>query len=256
MLSEHALAFYSLLPVAGFVVGIFGSFTGLGGTFILIPLLVAVFGLPYNTAIGCTLAQMVGMALSGLMRHYRLGHIDKRLALNFLAGSIPAAILGRLTLQWLTRIYGMEGNLKLGFHIFYTLLFLFAASTLIVKLIWFLRKAHKEKIRKPWLHGRKSRVAAVFAGGSLAGFLSGLLAIGGGIVTLPVLSGPLGVPIQTAVGTSVCQMVPMAMAATIVSFGTTDLDWAVIGLLLVGSMPGASLGPWLLNRTISRLDGP
>lgn len=130
---------------------------------------------------------------------------------------------------------------------------------MVVKLVRFLRRRRAaagdtapRNSRPALLKRRWGRAAAVFAGGFCAGLLAGLLAIGGGLVAVPVLAGLLGVPIASAVGTSVFQIVFTAAAGTWASLGKTELDWTVIGLLLVGSIPGAMTGPWLLKRTVER----
>ena len=258
MLNDSMILFYPLLSVVGFAVGVFGSFSGLGGAIVLTPVLTTVFGLPYNASIGCTLAQMVGMAAAGLVRHYRLGHVDVKLAVNFVVGSVPGAILGRYVLQYVTNVYGMDGQLKIAFDVFYGVALVFGGVAVVVKVIRFLRSRRTGMVKVPSrLRVQKPvrRMGVVFVGGLGAGFLGGFLAIGGGIVTVPILTTLLGVSIQVAVGTSVFQMVPMGVSATWMSVGTADLDWGVIGWLLVGSIPGALVGPWLLAclvRTINR----
>ncbi len=253
MLAESPALFYALLPVAGFAIGVFGSFTGLGGAIILTPALAMVFGLPYNTAVGCALAQMVGMAGVGLVRHYRLGHVDARLAINFLCGSIPGAVLGRMALREASAVYGMDGGLTVVFNVFYVSVIVAGIVSMVVKLArgWRRRGEQQTQAAKPArLTNPASRAAAVFAGGLGAGLLAGFFAIGGGIVTVPVLVSLLGVRVELAIGTSILQMIPMAAAGTVASWGSEDLNWTVIGLLLMGSLPGATLGPWLLQRVV------
>ncbi|TET31765.1 MAG: sulfite exporter TauE/SafE family protein [Planctomycetota bacterium] len=254
MLNDWPILFHSMLPVLGFFVGVFGSSTGLGGTIILTPLLATVFGLPYNTAIGTALAQMIGMSLSGLIRHYRLGNVDLKFALNFLVGSLPAAICGRLALQHITIRYGMEENTRLVFNIFYAVAVSAAAISMLIKLIRYIRRRRRGEASKKRLKNPVSRAIVVFVAGAITGFLGGLLALGGGIITLPVLVGIIGVRLETAVGTSVFQMVFMGVAATLTSLGTNDLNWVVIGLLLAGSVPGSLIGPLILNRVVTRFE--
>lgn len=258
MINASTPLFHLLLPVVGFCVGIFGSFTGLGGSIILTPTLAVVFGLPYDKAVTCALAQLVGMSMAGLVRHYRLGHVDLRLAGNFLAGSLPGAVLGRLMLQWISGTWGMEGGVRIAFHVFYGVSLAAGTGAMLVKLTRFLRHRDEERpagAHRTRLSGRASKGSVLLLGGLAAGFLAGLLAIGGGIVTVPVLAGFLGVPVVTAVGTSVFQMVFSASAATFVSMKSGELDWAIVGLLLAGSIPGALIGPWLLNRAAARFSG-
>ncbi|MHC4663980.1 MAG: sulfite exporter TauE/SafE family protein [Planctomycetota bacterium] len=255
MLSDYPALWHGLLPVLGFLVGVFGSSTGLGGTIILTPVLATVFGLPYHVAIASALAQMIGMSASGLFRHYRLGNVNLKLALNFLAGSLPCAVLGRLLLQHITEEFGIGGNLRLALNIFYGLAVAASAVSLLVKLIRFIRRARRGEQSKKRLKNPVTRGLVVLLCGAVSGFLGGLLALGGGIITLPVLVGGLGVGLSTAVGTSVFQMVFMGIAATVTSAGTADLNWVVILLLLCGSIPGSLVGPYALKFVIKRFKG-
>ena len=249
MLSDSPVLFHCLLPAAGLVVGIFGSFTGLGGAIILTPTLAVIFGLPYETAIGCSAAQIIGMAAAGAYRHWRLGHVRPLLAVNFLAGSIPGAVLGRLAIRHLTELYGDGGPLRTWLNGFYAAAVAISAAVMIAKLIRFLRRRGRAEpdSRSPMLSTAPARAASVLTAGFGAGLLAGLLAMGGGVVTVPVLSAGLRLPIAVAVGTSVFQMIFMTAAATLTSLGTPELDWAVIGLLLAGSVPGPMIGPRLLK---------
>lgn len=243
------------MPVVGFVVGVFSSFTGLGGAMILTPTLSMLFGLSYPTAISCTVAQMVGMSASGLWRHWRLGHVDGKLALNFLGGSVPGAVLGRLLLQRLDARFGGGGRLRVAFHLIFGIILVAGAAGMLVKAIRWSRRRRGGESRpssRPRLQAPVGRALAVGASGLLAGLLAGLLSLGGGVVTVPVLVALLGVPVTVAVGTSVFQMSLMAVAATLVSVRGHELDWQVILLLLVGSVPGAALGPLLLGRVAAR----
>jgi uncharacterized protein len=251
MLADSPVLFHCLLPVAGFVVGVFGSFTGLGGAIIMVPALANVFGLPYNMAIGCNLASMAGMAVTGLVRHYRLGHVRLALALNFMAGSIPGAYLGRELLHLLGARYGLEGHLKTAINTFFM-------GVLVISLAMIALRYYRSRrnggaapeAKPPRIQGRMAGRVTVGLAGLAAGLLAGLLSVGGGLIAVPVLAGLLGVPVQIAVGTSMFQMAPMAVSGTLASLGTPDLDWTVIALLFVGSLPGASLGPVLLNRLV------
>ena len=254
MLSDFPVLFHLLLPVVGFLVGVFGSFTGFGGSFILVPTLSELFGLPYPAAITCTLAQMVAMSASGLRKHLSLGHVDGKLAGNFLIGSIPCAVIGRLFLHWLENAYG---SMRESFRVLYVIIISVTVLALAVRLMHLLkhrRLREKGRSRPARLERRPARFLVVLLAGCAAGLLAGLLAIGGGIVAVPVLAGLLGAPITTAVGTSLFQMIFAAVAGTIPSIGTVDLNWVVTGLLIIGSIPGAALGPVLLRRVIARID--
>lgn len=250
----------TLLVLTGLTVGFMGSFSGLGGAIVLTPVLAIGFGLPYHTAIGCTVAQTIGMSAVAMLRHHRLGHLDLPLAANFIAGSVPGAMAGRWFLQRLNDAYGSAPWLRASFNVLYVGL-LVAGAILVIARVMRRRVAHPVPSGSETDTGEEGPVRmdatllrrlTVWIAGILAGGLAGLLAIGGGLVAVPVLNGLLAVPITTAVGTSILQMVFTTTAATFVSVGTSDLDLRVIALLLLGSLPGAALGPWLLHRLAGR----
>ena len=78
--------------------------------------------------------------------------------------------------------------------------------------------------------------------GVIAGLLSGLLGIGGGIVIVPALAGMLGMPLKRALGTSLVAVVVLVIPGTIVHAVLGNIDWAVALFLTIGSLPGARLG--------------
>jgi uncharacterized protein len=255
MLTQYPSLACALLVVVGCAVATMGSFSGLGGALLLTPILAIGFGLPYHTAIGCTVAQTIGMSAIAVFRHYRLGHMDWPLAGNFIVGSVPGAILGRLTLHRLNEAYGAAPWLRVAFNVFYLSVLIAGAAVIAARVLKSqggpaAQAAPAERAAR--LGVSMIRLPVVWMAGALAGGLAGLLAIGGGLVAVPVLSGLLAVPITTAVGTSILQMVFTTTAATLVSMGTTDLDARVIGCLLLGAVPGATAGPWLLHRVAGR----
>jgi hypothetical protein len=102
------------------------------------------------------------------------------------------------------------------------------------------------------LRGR-SRIASEFASpvvpawtlvliGLVAGLLSGLLGIGGGLVIVPALAGVLGVPLKRALGTSLVAVVVLVVPGTIVHAALGHIDWTAALLLAIGAVPGARLG--------------
>jgi len=88
----------------GFVIGVLSGLFGVGGGFLLVPLLNIVFNVPYNIAIGSSLLQMVGTSTASTLKHRGYGHIDYKLAGFILMGSIVGAEFGARILMWLKSI--------------------------------------------------------------------------------------------------------------------------------------------------------
>lgn len=215
---------------------------------LLTPALALVVGLPYPQAVSCALAQTVVVAAVAVVRHWRLRQVSVPLAARFLVGSVPMAVLARLALHGLAAPLG--ASLRYGMHAAFAVLWLAALTAAAVR--WRRRRCGRHEARSAErVRGVRARSAATIGGGGLAGLLAGLLALGGGVVTMPVLVGWLGVPVELAVGTSMCQMVFTGLAATLASVGVAELEWNVIGLLLIGSVPGALVGPGLLRHAVT-----
>ena len=91
----------------GFFIGALAGLFGVGGGFLLVPLLNAVFNLPYNVAIGSSLFQMVGTSIACSIRYKGFGHIDYKLAGFVLIGSLIGVELGSQILMWLKELGNM-----------------------------------------------------------------------------------------------------------------------------------------------------
>lgn len=239
------------IPIAGFAVGVFTATTGSGGGVLLTLYLALLFALPYPTAISCTLVNMGVTAIVATYHHNRLGNVDWWALRRFLIGSIPGSAAGRLLLLSVTSSSGALSDLR---HLFTGLYGLF----LLGGVVGFAHKAIRGGGRKPgpplWI-GRagiklltESKSPLLIATGAAAGMLGGLLSIGGGIIAVPALVLGLGVPYAMAVATSTAQLVAVSLAASLASVGSGNIQGEIMGLLLVGSVPGAILGTRALGR--------
>ncbi|MFI5042760.1 MAG: TSUP family transporter, partial [Acidimicrobiales bacterium] len=93
----------------------------------------------------------------------------------------------------------------------------------------------------------------MFAGiGLLAGLVSGLLGIGGGLVMVPMLAGVLGMPLKRALGTSLLAIVALVIPGTIVHSALHHINWAFFLVLTVGAVPGARIGARIALGTKER----
>jgi uncharacterized membrane protein YfcA len=88
--------------------------------------------------------------------------------------------------------------------------------------------------------------------GLAAGFVSGLLGVGGGIIIVPLLSGILRMPLKRALGTSLLAIVALVIPGTIVHAALGHIDWAIFAALTVGAVPGARIGARLALGTRER----
>ena len=256
----------------GFVIGILSGLFGVGGGFLLVPLLNVVFNVPYNIAIGSSLLQMVGTSTASTLKHRGYGHIDYKLAGFILMGSIVGVELGARVLMWLKKIgtiiiYGTSINkMDLWINIVYIILLSLVGISMfleskkakkraprggIVDTI-FSQKIQNAKIPPlislPVSNIEYISICYLIVLGSGAGMLSGLLGIGGAFILNPALIYLIGVPTSIAIGTSLFQTIFVSGYGGLTHFFKGNVDFTLVVCVLVGSLVGSQLGAKIHNR--------
>lgn len=250
-----------VLGISGLVVGILVGLTGAGGSSVLTPLLVLIFGLPGISAVGTDLvASLVMKPVGGLVHmHHRTVRMD---IVRWLAlGSVPGAVIG----VTLISLAGKSANS--------VLLPLLGAALLATATAMLLRprlRARAERRATETASGEWARVDGetdsitqgsgalrrlpTLAVGLFGGILVGLTSVGSGslmVVGLTMLYPDLSM--AELVGTDLVQAVPMVGAAALGHLITGDVHFGVAGVLLVGAIPGTFLGARLSARSDGRL---
>ncbi len=210
--------------VIGFVAGIFGGLVGLGGGVIMIPLMVRFTGLTQHQAHGTSLMALVFTGLTGAITYYANGSVDLPAAVLLAATAILTSSLGALSANALP-----ERHLKMAFGSF-----LIFVSLLLLAKPYLSRFAHPVAGGWPW-------AAAILASGALAGFLSGMMGVGGGSIMVPALVLLVGHSQHTAQGSSLMAMVPAGGVGAITHWRLGN----VVGGLLLGLIPGIIAGTFL-----------
>lgn len=232
-LIEGLLAF-SIGLVAGVLSGVFG----VGGGIVMTPGLQTMVGTSPIVALATPLPVILPTALTGALTYRKAGEIDERAALWMIGPGVLASIIGAL----LTTLVDTH------------LLLVITAALLgyqAVSVIRARRTGGGPTLEPaPW----------TFAGiGLLAGFVSGLLGIGGGLVMVPLMAGWLGMPLKRALGTSLLAIVALVVPGTIVHAALGHIDWPLFLVVTLGAVPGARLGANLAlgtrERTLRRLVG-
>lgn len=122
-IAEHHPQRKLALALLGLATGVYSGFLGLGGGFVLVPLLVRWFGFPIKRAIGTSLVSIALLAIPGSVAHFALGHVDAKLALALMIGVVPGAFMGaRLT------AVASERMVKIGFALLLALTGLLLAA--------------------------------------------------------------------------------------------------------------------------------
>lgn len=249
------------LAGVGFLVGLLGGFFGVGGGFLAGPLMFLV-GVPMNFVVGTDLAHMTGKSIVAARRHRVLGHVDIRLGLLMVLGTIPGIELGARIIEGLES----SGNIDLVVGIAYILIltaigsFTAWESLHALQLVRTERMEAKEALafqgvsRRVHLlrlpphitlptSGVESISLWVLLGVSfLTGLLAGVLGVGGGFIRMPMLVYLIGVPTHVAVGTDLFEVVISAGFGTITHAFKGNVDILMALVMHTGAAIGAQIG--------------
>jgi uncharacterized protein len=230
--------FYSF---AGFAVGLLVGLTGVGGGSLMTPILILLFGIHPATAVGTDLLYAAATKTGGSVAHGWARSIHWPAVIRLASGSIPASILTLVVLWELDLNAGSSRslvNLVLCFALFLT------AASLVF------RKAIMERYR-----GRLQQLdpgttarATVLVGAAL-GVLVSISSVGAGAVgvTALLLLYPQ-LPMTRIVGSDIAHAVPLTLVAGLGHWATGAIDWRLMGVLLVGSLPGIVIGSYCAHR--------
>lgn len=214
-----------LIPV-GLVTGLLSGLFGVGGGFLIVPLL-SLLGWPLHVAIGTSLLYVTGLGLGGSVSHARAGNLDARLIVAMAAPAIAGAQLGALGTAtmpaWLTHA-------------------VFALCTVVAAI----QMGAPEAPDRP----RAERWAPAWAAalGIVVGVLSGFLGVGGGLFLVPGQVRWLGVPLKRAIGNSMAVIVLTGASGVVGHVVLGHVSWPVIPWLMVAGVAGMQAGLLLSAR--------
>lgn len=228
-----------LYTLSGFAVGAIVGLTGVGGGSLMTPLLVLLFGVHPATAVGTDLLYAALTKAGGTVAHGRKGHIDWQVTGRLAAGSIPAAALTIWVLSMLP-----EGSNAIGKIVSHGLGF---ALLLTAIAILFGRKLREYASRHDDSPLRQRHLAHItIAVGALLGVLVTISSVGAGALGVAALFFlyPKLSPVRI-VGSDVAHAVPLTLVAGLGHWLLGSVDWALLGALLLGSLPGIWIGSHL-----------
>lgn len=231
---------YYILPLVGFVIGLFGTMLGGGGGFFFIPLLTLLLGVPAQTAVITSLVATLPICIVGSWGHYRKDNVDFKVAFILISGGIIGAFVGARITNWIS-----EGQLKVAFGVYSILIALNMMRTTYQK--QHLQANKKEEADEP----KATRIAKGSFFGLAAGMITGTFGTSG---TAPIIAGlfSLKVPFKTVVGTSLVVVLVNTLFATGAHFVMGRIDLTLVGFLAIGSTIGALLGPKLLTKVATK----
>jgi uncharacterized membrane protein YfcA len=225
------------IAVSGLLVGALVGLTGVGGGSLLTPLLILFFDVKAVTAVGTDLLYGAITKTAGGYKHFRQHTVDVRLAKWMAIGSVPAAIVGVVTLELLQS--------SLGDSFDETLLAAVAGAVLFAGIAVLARGAFASRLkageRDSIPHARRHKVAAVVVG-AFVGFVLGVTSVGSGALIGVALILAFRLAPHRIVGTDVFHAAILMWAAAAAHLVSQNVDLALAANLLIGSIPGVWFG--------------
>ena len=248
-----------LILLLGLGVGCLSGLFGVGGGFLMTPLLM-LLGIPPAVAVGTEANQIVATSISGTLAHWRRKGVDFTMGCVLLAGGLGGSLVGVLLFSFLRQ----EGEIGLVIRFCY-IVFLGAIGTLMLwESLYSLlrlgggristRRSHFWVHKLPFkLRFRASRLYISVLPGLAIGFVVGVLAalmgIGGGFLMVPAMIYLLGMPTRLVAGTSLFQILFVTTSVTFLqAYLNQNVDLVLAALLFVGSAVGAQFGSRLSGR--------
>jgi uncharacterized protein len=221
----------------GFMVGFLVGMTGIGGGSLMTPLLILVFGVKPVVAVGTDLAYGAVTKTVGGFKHFRQGTVDLSLSGWIAIGSVPTAIAGVYVLEALQRAHGDAFD-DLLLQILSGVLLMTGLATLARAL--FMKKLVARE--REGLELTRRHKASAVAMGAFVGFVLGLTSAGSGAFIAVGLILLFQLVPTRVVGTDVFHAAILLWAAAIAHIAGGNVDFAMAGTMLLGSIPGVWLG--------------
>lgn len=251
-LSVNIFVILGMGAAVGFLSGLFG----VGGGFLITPLLIF-YNIPPAVAVATGANQVVASSVSGALAHFRRGTLDIKLGLVLLAGGLVGATLGIQIFSMLRRL----GQLDLIISLLYVIFLGSVGGLMLWESVISLRRAARNEpvsLRKPgqhnWVHRlpfkmrfKRSKiylsVIPVVLLGFAIGILTSVMGVGGGFIMVPAMIYLLRIPTSVVIGTSLFQIIFVTAFTTVVQAATNySVDIVLAWLLMIAGVIGAQYG--------------
>jgi uncharacterized membrane protein YfcA len=249
-----------LIPVGlGLAVGLLSGLFGVGGGFLLTPLLI-MFGIPSTVAAATDSNQIVAASTSGTYAHWRVGNVDFKMGIYLLIGGFLGGLLG---VQGVKILRAM-GNADFVIKMTYVLMLGSVGTYMFIESIQSMKKSKSPAVEKKDgdkpssitrflqalpLQTRFEKSGVTHSAlvpvvlGAFVGILAAIMGVGGGFLMVPVMVYMLRMPMHVVVGTSLFQILFTCIEVTFLQAYTNHtVDFLLAVLLLVGSTVGAQIG--------------
>jgi uncharacterized membrane protein YfcA len=238
-----------VIIVFGFTVGVLVGLTGMGGGALMTPILIVVFGFKPTTAIGTDLAYGAVTKTVGGWRHFRQGKVNQSLSTWMALGSVPSAIFGVYALHALEKASGQSFDKTVLTCVAAALLFTGAA--VLTRALFLPKQIERE--REDFVMETRHKVSAVVLG-VFVGFVLGVTSAGSGSLIAVGLILLFRLAPRQVVATDVFHAAILLWAAATAHIVAGNVNFALAGTILIGSVPGVWVGShWSISTPVSAL---
>lgn len=257
-IAEVSVNAFLLLGLGG-IVGILSGMFGVGGGFLMTPLLFFI-GIPPAVAVATQANQIVASSVSGVLAHLRRKTVDLRMGLALLVGGLIGAVLG----VWIFTYLKSIGQVDLLVQICYVVFLGTIGGLMLVESLRAMRRSRNGTVtrrkRVGWVHAMPFKVRFRASGlyisvippvlvGAAVGVLSAVMGVGGGFIMIPAMIYLLGMPTKVVIGTSLFQIIFVTGFITLLHATTSQtVDIVLALLLLIGGVVGAQFGTKIGTR--------
>jgi uncharacterized membrane protein YfcA len=254
-IAEVSVNAFLLLGLGG-MVGILSGMFGVGGGFLMTPLLFFI-GIPPPVAVATEANQIVASSFSGVLAHFRRKTVDLKMGGVLLVGGLVGAALGVVVFNYLKSI----GQVDLLVRLCYVVFLGVVGGLMFIESLNALRKARKAggaprpvRRQRTWVHAlpfkMRFRTSGLYISvipplivGVAVGVLAAIMGVGGGFIMVPAMIYILGMPTKVVVGTSLFQIIFVTGFTTMLHATTNyTVDIVLALLLLIGGVIGAQIG--------------
>jgi uncharacterized membrane protein YfcA len=257
-IAEVSVNAFLVLGLGG-IVGVLSGMFGVGGGFLITPLLFFA-GIPPAVAVATSTNQIVGSSVSGVLAHLKRKTVDIRMGLVLLVGGLIGSAAG----VQVFRLLSEAGQVDLVVQLCYVVFLGIVGMLMFFESLNALRKSRSGKAparrKHNWIHAlpfkMKFRASGLYISvippvlvGMLVGVLAAIMGVGGGFIMVPAMIYLLGMPTKVVIGTSLFQIIFVTAFTTLMHATTTySVDLILAVLLLVGGVIGAQIGTRLGAR--------
>jgi uncharacterized membrane protein YfcA len=257
-IAEISVNVFLLIAIGGGV-GVLSGLFGVGGGFLITPLLILI-GVPPTVAVATGANQVAGASFSGVLVHWRRRTVDYKMGLVLLVGGLAGSAAGVRLFALLRAL----GQIDLAVSLCYVVMLGSIGLLMLVEGVQAIRRSKaggvKRRRRHGWVHGlpfkMRFRASNLYISvipplivGAMVGLLSAIMGVGGGFIMVPAMIYILGMATNVVIGTSLFQILFVTAATTLMHAIISHTVDAILAVtLLLGGVVGAQVGALFAPR--------